>query len=555
MREWLRFHSPTVGAFLALCVVAGALSLAMPVPSAALESGSPLPAEAIPLPGPGEDADGDSYADGVDVLDGDLQVGLRLLELRVPGGDAEPYVLVGTQDDHWRTGEGAELAWRHIVDPDSLGRKPGSPAWQDSVIRTGQWWLTRPGDGLDLALAETGTLGPAAPAGTHWPQTVWANVRDDRAVVTLDVELRDASTRPHSLRGSWHVEIDVTGGQARVDGDAWLPFVGDLRLEDGSSSLLVHPLVSGGIPHETAQAIAGRWAPTLRFDSEESFVPVSGDLLEAYFGFTRLAPANEDLRTWDLDFNSARDGYRLFLADFNGDGDADHLDAQAMADVLVCGLVDEHPCREGDRGAPTVYANVAVATDDQVVVQYWFLYFYNFVLDDAGTDIDTLQHKGDREFVQLTFPDLEAARNGTPSAIAFSQHYAGLLVEDPTADAAPLEGGRLVVQVARGSHANYPAPGDDKRLRSSLTALFDRFDGEGRTLSPGNYTLELLGGQSWHAGYKWGPVTRYTRDLGTSSQPFLQHDFRFPFTDPIWWQASLERATPDELEGMYGSPA
>lgn len=552
MREWLRFHSPAVGAFLGLAVVAGALSLAMPVPGAASESGSPLPVRSIPLPGPGEDQDGDSFADAVDLTDGDLQAGLRLLELRVPGDDAEPYVLLGTQDDQWRTGAGAELPWRHIVDPDSLGHRPGSGAWQDSVIRTGEWWMSRPGDGLPLAIAATGTLGPQRPAGAHWPQTMWANVRDDKAVVALDVELRDGAPDPDAVRGSWRVELDVANVQARVDGGAWAPFVGDLLLQDGASSLLVHPMLAPDLGAEDSEAIARRWAPTLRFDSQEAFVPVSGDLLESYFGFTRLEAGAEDLRTWDLGFNAGRDGYRLFLADFNGDRDTDHLDAEAMANVLVCGIVDGHPCREGDPGRPTVYGDVTVTTDDQVVVQYWFLYFYNFVLDAAGTDIDALQHKGDREFIQLTFDSPEAARNGTPRAVALSQHYAGLLVQDVDASLLPFEDGHLVVDVARGSHANYPAPGDDRRLRSSLTSLFDRFDAQGRQLDPGNYTLDVLGGQPWHAGYKWGPVTRYTRDLGTSSRPLLQHDFRYPYTDPVWWQASLETATPQELAGMYG---
>lgn len=543
MREWLRFHSPTVGAFLALVVVAGALSLAMPVPSAALEGGSPLPATSIPLPGPGEDRDGDSYADALDQADGDLQVGLRLTALSVPGSDPEPYVLLGTQDDHWRTGQGAELDWTHVVDPDSLGRKPGSPGWQDDVLRQGAWWVSRPGLGLDVAIAEARDLDGDAPAGVHWPQTMWANVRDDRTLVRLRVELRDAAPDPDAVRGAWDLEVDLAGQAVAIDGVRHA--FTNLTLVRGDARLALDVLADAGPGPAVLDEVTARWAPTLRFDSEEAFYPVRGDLLERFHGFTRRGPGAADLRTWDLAFNHGRDSYRLFLADFDGDGRAGHLDARLMADLLA----------EGDLGAPTVYAHAARTTDDQVVLQYWFLYFYNFVLDDAGKELVSLQHKGDREFVQLTFPSWEAARNGTPTAIAFSQHYEGLLVADPDPDALPLADGRLVVHVARGSHASYPVPGDDRRLRSSLTPIFDRFDGEGRTLDPGNYTLELLGGQPWHAGYKWGPPTRYSRDLGTSSRPLLQHDFRYPFTDPVWWQAGVHEAGPDELEGMYGRPA
>lgn len=545
MREWLRFHGPTVGAFLALTVVAGALSLAMPVPTAAMEGGSPLPATAIPLPGPGEDADHDSFADGVDRAEGDLQVGIRLLGLEVPGGDAEPYVLLGTEDDQWRTGKGAELEWMHVVDPDSLGRRAGSLAWQDDVLRTGAWWMSRPGDGLDLAIAETGTLGPDGLAGAHWPQTMWANVRDDSAVVSLTVELRDASDHPHDLRAEWDLEIDLDGSRARAGDGDWAALPANLTLEQGSSSLSVQVGTSAGPPRETLDAIARRWAPTLHFDSDEAFLPVKGDLLERFHGFTRRGPADVDLRTWDFGFNAGRDGYRLFLADFDGDGTTGHEDARIMADLVA----------QGSLGAPTVYSHVGVTTDDQVVVQYWLFYFYNFVLNDAGEDVDKLQHKGDREFVQLTFDGWEAARNGTPSAVAFSQHYEGLRMHGLTLDEAPFTNGNLSVYVARGSHATYPSPGDDRRLRSSLTSIFDRFDGGGTVLGPGNYTLELIGDQAWHAGYKWGPVTRYTRDLGISARPFLQHDFRYPFTDPLWWQASLHHAEPDDLEGMYGRAA
>lgn len=542
MREWLRFHSPTVGAFLALVVVAGALSLAMPVPSVALEGGSPLPATSIPLPGPGEDADGDSYADGVDQAEGDLQVGLRLERLSVPGADARPYVVLGTEDDHWRLGDGAELEWTHVVDPDSLGRRAGSPAWQDDVLRTGAWWMSRPGEALDLAIAATGDLDGAAPEGAHWPQTLWANVRDDRPVVRLAVELRDADPDPDAVRGKWDLEVHLGEGVVAVEGTTHA--FANLTLTDGATRLVLDVLLDTGPGPEVLDNVTRRWAPTLRFDSQEAFYPARGDLLERFHGFTRRGPGDVDLRTWDMAFNHGRDSYRLFLADYNGDGDTSHLDAQVMADLLAA----------GDLGAPTVYAHAARTTDNQVVLQYWFLYFYNFVLDDAGDDIEALQHKGDREFVQLTFASWEAALNGTPSAVAFSQHYEGLLVTDPTPVALPLDEGRLVVHVARGSHATYPVPGDDRRLRSSLTSLFDRFDGEGRELDPLNYTLELLGGQPWHAGYKWGPPTRYTRDLGISARPLLQHDFRYPFTDPLWWQASLHEARPDQLEGMYGRP-
>lgn len=542
MRQWLGEHSAPVGSFLALAGVAALLSLTIPVPGSVAESGSPLPAQSIPLPGLGQDNDNDTYANADDLTVGDLQVTVRLQELRVQGSQPLPYVLLGTQDDQWRTGAGAELEWRHVVDPDSLGYKAGSPAWQESVLRTGTWWMSRPGDGQDIALAVTDHLPSTANTGAHWPQTLWANVRDDRAMVALELELRDASTRPHAVRVADHIEVRIASAEARIGEGPWMALPANLTLGDGANQLLLQVDVAVGMPEADAKAIARRWAPALRFDSEEAFYPVRGEVLEEFHGFARPRPGGLDLRTWDPAFNAGRDQYNLFLADFDGDDRTDRRDAQLLGDILAAGA----------QGAPTVYTHVHTASDGQVVVQYWFLYLYNFVLDDSGNEVTRLAHKGDREFVQLTFPSIEAARNGTPTAIAFSQHYEGLLVTPAGADALPLEAGRLVVHVARGSHANYPVPGDDRRLRSSLTPIFDRFDGAGRVLDPGNYTLEHLEGQPWHAGYKWGPVTRYTRDLGVASRPLLQHDFRYPFTDPLWWQVGIPDVAAEDLSGLYG---
>ncbi len=542
MRQWLGEHSAPVGSFLALAGVAALLSLTIPVPGSVAESGSPLPAHSIPLPGPGQDDDNDTYANADDLMAGDLQVTVRLQDLHVQGSPPRPYVLLGTQDDQWRNGAGAELEWRHIVDPDSLGLKAGSPAWQASVLRTGAWWMSRPGEGQEIALAQTALLPGDAEVGAYWPQALWANVRDDRAVVALDLELRDAGAKPHAVRAAGRIEVRVTSAEARLGQGPWVALPANLTVVDGVNHLGVQVGLAVEMPEADAMAIARRWAPELRFDSEEAFYPVSGDLLEEFHGFARPRAGDVDLRTWDLAFNAGRDQYNLFLADFDGDGRTDRRDAQLLGDILAAGA----------QGDPRVYAHVHTTSDGQVVVQYWFLYLYNFVVDDAGNEVPRLAHKGDREFVQLTFPGVQAARNGTPTAIAFSQHYEGLSVSPRGPDDLPLQAGRLVVHVARGSHANYPVPGDDRRLRSSLTSLFDRFDGGGRVLDPGNYTLEPLGAQPWHAGYNWGPVTRYARDLGVASRPLLQHDFRYPYTDPLWWQAGIATATAEDLPDLYG---
>lgn len=105
---------------------------------------------------------------------------------------------------------------------------------------------------------------------------------------------------------------------------------------------------------------------------------------------------------------------------------------------------------------PTLYARVREGGGtDYTVVQYWIFYYFN--------DWRNF-HEGDWELVQLCFPGQSAkellARGEEPVFAAYSQHQAGQKMnwED-------MKGNNLVVgthpkvYVARGSHANYFAPG------------------------------------------------------------------------------------------------
>jgi hypothetical protein len=289
------------------------------------------------------------------------------------------------------------------------------------------------------------------------------------------------------------------------------------------------------LPFEAKEELAAAWAPTLRFAAGERFFPVPGSGMQRFHGFF-VQPA--DLRTWDLDFNNGRDAYRLFLADLNGDRVVDHRDAASVTDLIAAGEV----------GRPTVHAHVLRAGADAVVVQYWMLYFYDFVLGEDDEGIAALAHAGDRELVQLRFRDLDAARNGTPQSAVFGHHYDGMRVTDPAA--LGIDGPGWDLFVAQGSHATYPVAGDDRRVRPAFAGYADVFDGTGVAWTPGNYTVEVLAGQEWHAGALWGPVTRYSRDLGTSSRPLLNHDFRYPYTDPLFWEAGMESMTAEEARGL-----
>lgn len=546
MRDRLRQHFPTVAAFLAALLLAASVNLLAGSPTGLAYAGGPSsPRAVLDLPDPSEDRDRDSYADAVDLAEGNRLVAVRLVALDA-GAEALPYVLAGTQDDHGRTGKGAELEWAHIVDHDPLGRRAGSPGWQRDAVRTGTWVTTQPGEGHARAVAETGVLGTGGaevPAGAAWPQTLLVDVRDDRARVVVEVEAWDARGSPDPSLGAWSLAVDLANGTWAAPGGEPLPLGAEEDLQEGRSVLRLAVDATLDVPHAEKEALAAAWAPTLRFAEGERFFPVPGAALRQFHGFYVQPP---DLRTWHGGFNNGRDAYRLLLADFDGDRLVDHADAAILTDVLAAGEV----------GRPTLHAHVMRAGAEAVVVQYWMLYFYDFVLGEDARGIAALAHAGDRELVQLRFPDLEAARNGTPESLVFGHHYDGLRVTDPAGLGLGDGGaGGWDLYVAQGSHATYPVAGDDRRVRPALSGYADVFDGRGETWAPGNYTVEVLAGQDWHAGALWGPLTRYSRDLGTSSRPLLNHDFRYPFTDPLFWEAGMGAATAAEARELFEVPA
>lgn len=541
MRVWLTAHLHTAATFVAMLMVALIVGTTIGASAGGGPSVASVPAPPIALPALADDRDRDTYADAVDLVDGDAHVRISLERLAT--ADILPYFVIGTQDDHWRMGAGRELEWRHVVDPDALGYDVGSPGWTKHALRTGAWWYALPMEGQDKIIATTGTLGPEAPAGVEWPQVFHVNIREDAPEVTVRIELMDARPDPDRIIGAWDIVVEVPSGDWR-DGEARYGNNATGTLRKDGTQLDLRISVHGGIDGATQQIMAERWAPELRFSAEERFFPTSGEALARFHGFGRRGPDDHDLRSWTRSFTNGRDGYVLLLADFTGDGIVDHHDAQAMTDIL----------REGGVAPDTVYAHVFDTTGDRVVVQYWFIYIYNFVEDESGDGIEALAHKGDREFVQLTFASREDVLNGTPESIAYSQHYRGIKIPNPSLMAGPFgdNSTHMLVYPARGSHASYPEAGDDRRFRPALAGYSDIFLGDGEHWPPGSYTLERFEAQAWTYGWLWGPPTRHSRDLGTSSKPFLQYAFRYPFIDPLSWEARLPQLQQDDLVSWYG---
>ncbi len=523
MRDWIRVHAHSLAAFVAVMVVAAGISATVDPDLAPKRQTAVLPTPGLSFPLP--DADNDTYEDAEDLVHGDAHLRIEVTALEAPG--TRPYLMIGTQDDHWRHGAGRALEWLHVVDPDPLGHAPGSPEWEAQSLRTGTWLTSTPMDGARKEIAPTGIVD--ARPGVTWPQVFHLNVRDD-APATITIELWDARPEPDVLVADWDIKIHV---------DVATPFSVDFK--ENGAKLQARIEAHAGLDHDDRRSIADRWHPTYRFSESERFYPAPGERLQQFHGFASRSGEAADHRTWTREFNNARATYTLLLADFDGDGRTDHHDVAVMSDVLRTG--------GGDR----VYAHVFQSHQDTIVVQYWTIYLYNFVEDADGNSIEALAHRGDREFIQLVFEDLDAALRGSPQSIAYSQHYKGIRILDPDMSLAPFHNTTHPdVFVAAGSHASYPVAGDDSRLRGPLVGFGDVFDGLGEAWTAEPERLELFGRQEWAFGHLWGPFTRHHRDLGTATRPLLQHDFRYAWHDPLDWERSLSTVEQDALEGLYG---
>jgi hypothetical protein len=169
----------------------------------------------------------------------------------------------------------------------------------------------------------------------------------------------------------------------------------------------------------------------------------------------------------------------------------------------------------------TVYWHIArQPSAGRVAVEYWFLYLYNDFYD---------RHEADWEGVTVFLHD------GAPLGVSYSAHQ-GRRWSAWSAQRA--DGTHPTVYAARGSHANYAAPGRYGirvcwtlygRHCSSAPRL-DIATGTGLQLSPGGYDLVELGGTPFSGD--WGSGTFIlgigrTRDHLTD--PRRRSEYSFPF--------------------------
>ncbi len=176
-----------------------------------------------------------------------------------------------------------------------------------------------------------------------------------------------------------------------------------------------------------------------------------------------------------------------------------------------------------------VYASVATARNDWIVIQYWFFYVY----DDkplAG------KHEGDWEMIQI-----ELTPYGDPLFVGYSQHYGGEWAYwwDIERD-----GDRPVVYVSRGGHASYFESGSKEYVVTR-----DHHHGDGIIIHPRfepDYNITMLETQDWlKFKGRWGadsrsvpgPVFRHSKPI----EKLPSGPVAYIWIEPVYWmQESLK---------------
>ena len=292
--------------------------------------------------------------------------------------------------------------------------------------------------------------------------------------------------------------------------------------------------LSSGIPEQSAlepeerRELASRFAPVLRYHSRELFVPIRRSaylsrtqLKEQEGRFVRLINATpvED-RLPDREGTCLRSRGCFLYLDVRGVEPDPPKPSQRAYDAIENQLL-----RSGER--PTVYVN-ATRYDDtgEYALQYWFLYLFNFRLNE---------HESDWEQVTVRLDS-----DKKPTGVFYSAHEGG---GAGGWGAIEKEGEHPIVYVALGAHANYFRPGSHrvpvgckrvigsiKRCLRGRRVLVDVADGLGRTLGPDDYELAELTGPPFVGSYGTGNYVVLTRRPDVLSDPRTRGAWKDPLS-------------------------
>lgn len=218
------------------------------------------------------------------------------------------------------------------------------------------------------------------------------------------------------------------------------------------------------------EGLANQYAPVLYFDSGETCYPVDvgyyvnhSQLYVNTGNGSTLVEASPTLKS---------------LGNFTSS--AYYLD-NTLGSVSDDGIIDAYQAARSSLGY-TVYARVG-EVGSSTVIQYWFFYVFN-----PG---ELNRHEADWEMAQVVLQD------GVPTQVMYSQHNLG---EKAPWSLAEHDGIHMKVYIARGSHASYL-----RSFSGKLGVASDSVSANGLVLQPGQYTVTVLGNQSWLSfGGSWG---------------------------------------------------
>jgi len=277
---------------------------------------------------------------------------------------------------------------------------------------------------------------------------------------------------------------------------------------------------------EESLELAKRFAPILKLHSTEPFIPipraayVSRTTLKEQEGkFERVVnsrPTADNLP--DVEGTCLRIRGCLFFLDVRG--------AEPDPPKRVEGSyldIQKELMRLG--AAPTIYFHVTHYDDTgDYAVQYWFLYIFNFRLNE---------HESDWEQITVR---LDADKN--PTEVLYSAHEGG---NNREWEEIEKDGDNPVVYPALGSHANYFKVGryrlqlGCRRVIGSVqrclrtNKIRDLADGAGPRLAPNNYTLSEFSGPVFIGNYGTGNYVVLTRRPAGFRDPRL----RLAWLDPL----------------------
>jgi hypothetical protein len=281
------------------------------------------------------------------------------------------------------------------------------------------------------------------------------------------------------------------------------------------------------VPEAEAKALAQRFAPILRLDSRERFVPIRQ---AAYVGETQLkeeegrfakvleaAPVLDELPAVQGSCLLSR-GCHYFLDVRGVEPDPPKHSERAYADL------ENHLLRTGEQ--PTIYAHVTHYDDSgHYAVQYWFLYLFNYRLNE---------HESDWEQITVRLDE-----DKEPIDALYSAHSGGNVSEWSKIEK---DGAHPVIYPALGSHANYFVRGKHrvqlvcKRVIGSIASclrgrkiLVDLANGAGKTLGPGDYAVSELSGPVFVGSYGSGNYVILTRQPDILADPRA----RSAWADPL----------------------